>query len=110
MGNKSLLRFRASEKKANGGDTDQCHEAQEDDYDPCFAGGCLLHGYSLGYVLQVQYSKWRQENEAFFEKKKEAMEKTLDLLGKILTEIPIYRLSCDMTEEAVKTSYNGMKV
>ena len=42
--------------------------------------------------------------------KKETMEKTLDLLGKILTEIPIYRLTCDMTEDAVKTSYNGMKV
>ena len=42
--------------------------------------------------------------------KKDTMEKTLDLLGKILTEIPIYRLSCDMTEAAVKTSYNGMKV
>ena len=42
--------------------------------------------------------------------KENTFSKTLDLLGKILTEIPIYRLSCDMTEAAVKTSYNGMKV
>ena len=41
--------------------------------------------------------------------KKDTMEKTLDLLSKILVEIPIYRLTCDMTEDAVKTSYNGMK-
>ncbi len=42
--------------------------------------------------------------------KKDTMEKTLDLLGDILTNIPIYRLSCDMTEEAVYTSLNGMKI
>ena len=35
--------------------------------------------------------------------------KALDVINGILTDIPVYQLSCDMSEEAVKTAYNGMK-
>ncbi len=40
---------------------------------------------------------------------KELMSKALDVINGILTDIPIYKLSCDMSEEAVKTACNGMK-
>lgn len=37
------------------------------------------------------------------------MSDMLDTLNKILTQIPIYELSCDMSEDAVKTALNGMR-
>ena len=40
---------------------------------------------------------------------KALMGNVLDILNGILTEIPIYEMSCDMSEEAVLTAYNGMK-
>lgn len=40
---------------------------------------------------------------------KSLMEKMLDILNGILTDIPIYEMTCDMSEEAVQTAYNGMK-
>lgn len=40
---------------------------------------------------------------------KALMGNTLEILNKVLTDVPIYELSCDMSEEAVRTSYNGMK-
>ncbi len=40
---------------------------------------------------------------------KELMKNMLDTLNKILCEVPIYELSCDMSEQAVLTSLNGMR-
>lgn len=40
---------------------------------------------------------------------KENMEKLLDVMEKILLQVPIYQLQCNMSEEAVKVSYGGMK-
>jgi len=40
---------------------------------------------------------------------KELMSKALDIINGILTDIPIYHLTCDMSEEAVRTSYEGMR-
>ena len=37
-----------------------------------------------------------------------ALSKTLELIGKILETTPVYELSCDISEEAFKTSYNEM--
>lgn len=39
---------------------------------------------------------------------KELMGLMMETLDKILTAVPVYRFSCDMTEEAVETSYKGM--
>lgn len=39
---------------------------------------------------------------------KALMNKMLETLNIILTEIPIYKMSCDMSEDAVKTAVNGM--
>lgn len=40
---------------------------------------------------------------------KNLMSNMLDILNGVLTNIPIYEISCDMSEEAVMTAYNGMK-
>ena len=40
---------------------------------------------------------------------KALMGNMLDILNGVLSDIPIYEMSCDMSEDAVKTSYNGMK-
>ncbi len=40
---------------------------------------------------------------------KNLMGNMLEILNGVLTDIPIYEMNCDMSEEAVKTSYNGMK-
>ena len=37
------------------------------------------------------------------------MEKALEILDTIFSIVPIYELHCNMSEEAVLTSYNGMK-
>ncbi len=42
-------------------------------------------------------------------KDKELMSKALDVINGILTDIPIYHLTCDMSEKAVRTSYEGMR-
>lgn len=39
---------------------------------------------------------------------KNLMVPMLGVLDRILTDVPVYRLSCDMSEEAVKTSFEGM--
>lgn len=41
--------------------------------------------------------------------KKDQLEQFLDILEKILNEIPIYKLRCDMSEEAVRLSYRTLK-
>lgn len=40
---------------------------------------------------------------------KDLMGKMLETLNGILTDIPIYEMSCDMSQDAVMTSYNAMK-
>ncbi len=40
---------------------------------------------------------------------KALMGNMLEILNSVLTDIPIYEMSCDMSEEAVKTAYEGMR-
>lgn len=40
---------------------------------------------------------------------KKLMGKMLETLNMVLTQVPIYELTCDMSEDAVKTAFNGMK-
>lgn len=40
---------------------------------------------------------------------KERMINLLELLDKLLLKIPVYKLGCNMEDEAAKVSYNGMK-
>lgn len=41
--------------------------------------------------------------------RKDYMISFMEILDKILTDIPVYRLKCDMSHEAVETSYKAMK-
>lgn len=41
--------------------------------------------------------------------RKDYMISFMGILDKILTDVPVYRLKCDMSHEAVETSYNAMK-
>ncbi len=48
-------------------------------------------------------------NETVRPLSKELMKPMLDTTDKILTGVPLYSLSCDMTREAVTISYEGMR-
>lgn len=37
------------------------------------------------------------------------MLKAVDVINEILTNVPVYEMSCDMSRDAVLTAYNGMK-
>lgn len=40
---------------------------------------------------------------------KERMLKTMDIVNEILTQVPIYEMTCDISREAVMSAYEGMK-
>lgn len=42
-------------------------------------------------------------------KDRDHMNRVMDMINRVLSEVPVYKLSCNMTEDAVRTSYNGMK-
>ena len=42
--------------------------------------------------------------------KEEVMIKLLDMLDIVLRRVKLYKLGCNMSEDAVKVSYNGIKV
>ena len=41
--------------------------------------------------------------------KKEYMIKMLDVLDRVLTDVPVYRLHCNISRDAVMTAYNGIE-
>lgn len=72
---------------------------------------CFLEQAKENEITTVETA---QAIKLFFEQtvshlKKEELEKFLDILEKILEEIPVYKLCCDMSEEAVRLSYRTLK-
>ncbi len=49
-------------------------------------------------------------NQTYRPKDKLQMLKILDILDKILNQVPVYSLYCNMEDDAVLTSYNGMNI
>lgn len=47
-------------------------------------------------------------NQTVIPRETEKMDNLLGILDKLLTSIPLYRLECDISEEAAKTSYGAM--
>lgn len=47
-------------------------------------------------------------HQLYFPKERTAAEKTVELLGRLLSSIPIWELECDISEEAAIMSYNAM--
>ncbi len=46
--------------------------------------------------------------QVYMPKDVEALSKTMSLIGKIIENIPVYMLECDISQEAFKASYNAM--
>ncbi len=74
-------------------------------------GICFLEQATKNSIKKIEP---KESVSLFFEQTvqwltKEQMIKLLDILDIILKEIPVYKLCCDMSEEAVKLSYNTMR-
>lgn len=72
---------------------------------------CFLEQAEKNEIAKVETA---EAIKLFFEQtvshlKKEELEKFLDILEKILEEIPVYKLRCNMSEEAVQLSYRTLK-
>lgn len=72
---------------------------------------CFMEQATTNSIKKIET---KEAIKLFFEQtirklKEEEMIKFLDILDKILKEVPIYKLSCDMSEEAVQLSYNTMR-
>ena len=46
--------------------------------------------------------------QTFFPPKRENTDRMADLMDKFIRAVPVYRLECDMSEEAVKTSFEAL--
>lgn len=74
-------------------------------------GICFLEQATKNSIKRIEP---KEAVSLFFEQTvkrltKEQMLKLLDIMDILLKEIPIYKLYCDMSEEAVKLSYNTMR-
>ena len=72
---------------------------------------CFLEQSTINFMRKVEP---KEAVKLFYEQtirqlNEEEVLKFFDILEVILREIPIYKLHCDMSEEAVKLSYNTMK-
>lgn len=47
-------------------------------------------------------------HQFYFPKSKENAEKTISLLGKLLSSVSVWELECNISEEAAKTSFNAL--
>ena len=48
-------------------------------------------------------------NQTVRPNKKEYMVFFMEILDKILSDVPVFKMKCNISEEAVETSYNAMK-
>lgn len=74
-------------------------------------GICFIEQSKINFIRKVEP---KEAIKLFFEQTQrhldeEYMLKFFDILDTILKEIPIYKLYCDMSEEAVQLSYQTMK-
>lgn len=47
-------------------------------------------------------------HQIYIPKTQEGTSKTMELFGKLIAKVPIYQLDCDMSEQAVKVSFEGL--
>ena len=74
-------------------------------------GICFIEQATTNSIKRIEP---KEAVSLFFEQtvkrlSKDQMLKLLDIMDILLKEIPIYKLCCDMSEEAVKLSYNTMR-
>ena len=71
---------------------------------------CLIRRGEVNRIKKVKPSEILSEimNQLFMPYEAEAVVKTLDLLDSLFKNVPAYVLECDMSEEAVKTSFEAL--
>lgn len=74
-------------------------------------GICFLEQSKINFIQKLEPSEaiklFLEQTTSYL--KKEDMEKLLDVLEVVIKNIPIYKLYCNISEEAVKLSYHTMK-
>jgi hypothetical protein len=73
-------------------------------------GICILSRDEKNHIHKMEMSDALPKilSQTFRPKNKVLMLKVLEILDKILSEVPVYSLHCNMEIDAVLTSYNGM--
>lgn len=73
-------------------------------------GICLLHRGEKNTIRRVTTGEVLSEivKQIYLPKEQEAVIKTLELLNVLMTYLPVYLLECDISEEAVKTSFEAL--
>ncbi len=74
-------------------------------------GICFLEQSKINFIRKLEPSEAIKLflEQTTYHLKKENMEKLLDVLEVVIEKIPIYKLYCDMSKEAVELSYHTMK-
>lgn len=74
-------------------------------------GICFLEQSKINFIQKLKPSEaiklFLEQTTSYL--KKEDMEKLLDVLEVVIKNIPIYKLYCDISKEAVELSYHTMK-
>lgn len=74
-------------------------------------GICFLEQSKINFIQKLEPSEaiklFLEQTTSYL--KKEDMEKLLDVLEVVIKNIPIYKLYCDISKEAVELSYHTMK-
>lgn len=74
------------------------------------AGICILRQGISNQAIRIS-GKMAVESlfrQAYLPRDRKAAEKTLELLNRLLDKTPVFYLECDMSEQAVKASFEGM--
>ncbi len=71
---------------------------------------CLIHRGKENRIRRVASGEILTElmHQVYLPEEAEAVIATIDLLDKLYRTVPLYLLECDMSEEAVKTSYEAL--
>ena len=61
-------------------------------------------------IRRVEFTAYAEEvlRQVYIPEDGDLRIRTIDLLGQVLTHVPLYELSCDMTEEAVQIAFEGL--
>ncbi len=74
------------------------------------SGICIIHRGEENRIRRVEAGEVVTEllHQIYLPREAETVGKTLDFLDTLLKCVPVYILECDMSEEAVKTSFEAM--
>ena len=74
-------------------------------------GICALERGEKNEIFRMDPDEalFRILNQTVRPAEEEHMDKMLEVLDKVITEVPVYKLFCNMDPEAALVSYNGMK-